>query len=170
MATKKLRGIKGMFKKDKAKTTQKLGIDIPRIVNKFMRSEAKNGGFVDKTEYNYFWLAMRDNSPDVDVYIKLLLQYLLNFMTKNNRIPFNAQVLLNTINFLVLRHPTKSPSKEVKEILAKWFKNRVKYNDQALPAAKDVLGVLYKQRYCMRFCVICEYAHDPITVLCKYLV
>ena len=130
--------------KDK-KTTQKLGIDIPRIVNKFMQSES--GGFVEKSEYNYFWLAMRDDAPDVDVYIHLLVQYLLGFMSKNNRIPFNAQVLLNTINFLVLRHPTDKPSKQVREILGKWFKNRVKYNDQALPAAKDVLGVLYKQRY-----------------------
>ena len=25
--------------------------------------------------------------------------------------------------------------------------NRLKYSDHALPAAKDVLGVLYKQRY-----------------------
>ena len=107
----------------------------------------KSGGFVDKTEFNYFWLAMKDDAPDVDVYIHLLVQHLLGFMSKNNRIPFNSQVLLNTINFLVLRHPTQTPSKQVKEILSKWFKNRVRYNDQALPAAKDVLGVLYKQRY-----------------------
>ena len=142
----KFGGIGKMFGKGKdKKPTQKLGIDIPRIVTKFMTSDS--GGFVDKTEYNYFWLAMKDDAPDVDVYIHLLVQHLLAFMSKNNRIPFNAQVLLNTINFLVLRHPTSNPSKQVREILGKWFKNRVRYNDQTLPAAKDVLGVLYKQRY-----------------------
>lgn len=150
MATKTFGKIFGRNKDQK--TTQKLGIDIPRIVNKFMQSDA--GGFVEKSEYNYFWLAMRDDAPDVDVYIHLLVQHLLGFMSKNNRIPFNAQVLLNTINFLVLRHPTEKPSKQVREILGKWFKNRVKYNDQALPAAKDVLGVLYKQRYALFYLLI----------------
>eukprot|EP01083_Nonionella_stella_P164077 541971_1 len=167
--------LRGMFGKGRDKKQQKLGIDIPRIVNKFMTSDA--GGYVDKTEYNYFWLAMKDDAPDVDVYIHLLVQHLLGFMSKNNqhRIPFNAQVLLNTINFLVLRHPTESPSKQVREILGKWFKNRVKYNDQALPAAKDVLGVLYKQRVeqkngldsliiqCYQF-----YSHDELSRIADY--
>ena len=131
-------------KKEK-KTQQKLGIDVPGIVNKFMSDSSR--GFVDKTEFNYFWLAMKDDAPDVDVYIHLLVQHLLGFMSNNKRLPFNAQVLLNTINFLVLRHPTQIPSKKVGDALSKWFKNRVRYNDQTLPAAKDVLGVLYKQRY-----------------------
>ena len=117
------------------------------LVKKFMQSPAS--GFVEKSEYNMFWLSMHNDSADVDVYIQLLLSHLLSFMTNNSRIPFNAQVLLNTINFLVLRHPTTNPSTEVRHILPKWNKNRLKYNDQALPAAKDVLGVLYKQRHAL---------------------
>lgn len=134
-------GLKG-FKNDRKR--KKFGIEIPTLVKKFMQPTAM--GFVEKTEYNFFWLLMHNDSPDVDVYIHLLLGHLLSYMTKNSRIPFNAQVLLNTINFLVLRHPTTNPSAEVKQILLKWYKNRLKYNDHLLPAAKDVLSVLYKQR------------------------
>ena len=91
------------------------------LVDKFLQPEA--AGFVKKDEYNYFWLSMHNDSDDVDIYINLLLDRLLRTMSSNNnRLPFNAQVLLNTINFLLLRHPTAKPSGEVEQTVLKWHK------------------------------------------------
>jgi len=167
-------GLQYVGRQARDKKKKKLGIEIPALVRKFMTSSAS--GFVEKTEYNYFWLSMHDDAPDVDVYIHLLVSHLLAFMSNNSqRIPFNAQVLLNTINFLVLRHPTQSPSADVKNVLLKWNKNRLKYSNHTLPAAKDVLGVLYKQRVeendgldsliiqCYQF-----YSHDELSRIADY--
>eukprot|EP00485_Elphidium_margaritaceum_P006727 CAMPEP_0202695710 /NCGR_PEP_ID=MMETSP1385-20130828/9242_1 /ASSEMBLY_ACC=CAM_ASM_000861 /TAXON_ID=933848 /ORGANISM="Elphidium margaritaceum" /LENGTH=982 /DNA_ID=CAMNT_0049351787 /DNA_START=168 /DNA_END=3116 /DNA_ORIENTATION=+ len=180
MATKKLGKL---FKKRDKKAAQKLGVDIQGMVNKFMLPQC--AGLVAKDEYNFFWLAMRDDASDVDLYIHVLVGYLLDFMSKNTRLPFDAQVLLNTINFLVLRHPSdphhhnnnhnNKQAKNVLDILNKWNKNRVKFNDQLLPAAKDVLGLLYKQRVqqdnglnsliiqCYQF-----YSHDQLSRIADY--
>eukprot|EP00484_Ammonia_sp_Unknown_P030331 CAMPEP_0197034430 /NCGR_PEP_ID=MMETSP1384-20130603/12558_1 /TAXON_ID=29189 /ORGANISM="Ammonia sp." /LENGTH=938 /DNA_ID=CAMNT_0042464365 /DNA_START=153 /DNA_END=2969 /DNA_ORIENTATION=- len=160
-------------KKKNKKTNQKLGIDIPGMVDKFMQPQMS--GFVPKDEYNYFWLAMQNDSPEVNVYIHLLVQHLLDHMSKNTKLPFDPQVLLNTISFLVLRHPTQAPSKQVDKILKEWFKNRQKYSDLALPAAKDVLGVLYKQRVEQRngldsLIIQCYqfYSHDELSRIADY--
>merc|ERR1719216_830110 len=83
-----------------------------------------------------------EQQVDIDVDIHLLLDQLLKVMSNSNsRIPFNAQILLNTINFLVLRHPTTTPSTQVMHSLKNWHQKRDKYKngEQALPAAKDVL-------------------------------
>ena len=54
---------------------------------------------------------------------------------------FPPQVILNTINFLTLRHKLPD-SKQVVDILKKWKKKRENYEDPNVPSTKDVSSVV----------------------------
>ena len=64
--------------------SKQLGVNVGVIVQHLMKDT--NCGFVDKTEFNYFWAAMQDGQQDCNVFLHLLITNLLGYLTKNKKI------------------------------------------------------------------------------------
>ena len=116
---------------------KRLGIDIDALIKKFFDKEPY--GYLTKEEFEMFWQALSEDATDLNTYLQYLILRLLHYLpsTKVIKADIAPQVLINTINFLSLCIALPS-SKQIADVVAKWNKNRVKYDNRNIPAAKDV--------------------------------